>query len=162
MYNPDKGDPSRLAFKLTRLEFGRVMGSYGFDFDSFVALHCAWGSEPLSIDGEGLYVLFATGHKREVAIAELGDIHPQRLALTDELLFTALIPHDNVKVFTSRLSKTIKALFPDFYDAQSLDHARAVIAKLDRRTPKPILKKPKPPLTRLSNERWWRKQTRPL
>lgn len=158
-YSPNSQEPSRLTFTVNRLEFAHIMGTD--DFDRFVALHCPWGSDPLSVDCEGLYVLFATGRNREVAIAELGDVFPQLVAMADELRFVGLVPPKKIQVFPNRLSNTVKKHFPDFHAAQSLDHARAVIAKLDRRAPKPRLKKPKPPLTRLANERWWRNQTRP-
>ena len=148
----DSIDGSSLTVPLSRGEFRRTFEHW--DYDHFVRTHCRWDREPEPIDISNCYVLFPADGHRSVAIAELHFMYVVRDAINDGVRLIFPIRPKNVTVYASRLSNTVKTLFPAFCERQALDHAKAIIAKFDKRKPKPSLKKPKPPLKRLSNERW--------
>ncbi len=155
------GELTWLEIPITRFAYNRLLlETYSLTFDDYMSLHDSWDREPREIPLQGMFALLACSDSRAVAVSKLTHMYAQRNAIIDGMRFYIPIEATNTTVFANRLSKTVKEHFPDFYEAQTLDHARAVIAKLDRRAPKPTLKKPKPPLTRLANERWWHNQTR--
>lgn len=153
---PSTLEESRLTAPLPFLELKRTFPDW--DVDTMLDRYCSWDRPPEPIDIAHCYVLFGSGGQRGVSVVELPTMYMVREPIMGGARLIFPIKPKDVAFYPSRLSNTVKELFPIFYAAQELEHAKAVIAKLDKRKPKPSLKKSKPPLKRLSNERWWRNQ----
>ncbi|MCP4526773.1 MAG: hypothetical protein GY833_12825 [Aestuariibacter sp.] len=154
--HPDMGKESRLSAKLTYLELKHFFPEW--DADKLLDHYCAWYRKPQPIELAPAYVMYGAPDSRGVNVVELHTMYMQREPLTGGAQLVFPIRPQDVTYYQSRLANTVKALFPEFYTRQSLEQAKAIIAKLSTLVPKPSLTKPKPPLKRLSNERWWRNQ----
>ncbi len=154
--HPATGKESQLSAQLTHLELKHIFPDW--EAEELLDYYCAWHRKPQPIEFAPAYVMYGAPDSRGVSIVEVHTMYIQREPLTGGARLVFPISPQDVTYYQSRLANTVKALFPEFYARQSLDQAKAIIAKLTKRAPTPSLTKPKPPLKRLSNERWWRNQ----